>query len=90
MTDTELKPCPFCGSSPDFPKAKYVFGTCYCAGCDECGIATVSIQIIDCFDYPRGDVHNSWDENTKQYGIHYILVARAVAVEKWNNRITEI
>jgi len=91
--DNTTKPilllCPFCGSAPVFPESKDVYGTCYDAGCDECGIATISIQIIDCFDHPRGHVHNSWDEKEIQYGIEYIEVVRTEAINRWNRRAYE-
>lgn len=82
-----IKPCPFCGSKPDFPEAKDVFGTCYDFGCDNCGMALSSIQIIDCFDHPREHVHDSWNEEKLQYGIEYIEVARNNAIEMWNQRV---
>jgi len=81
-----LKPCPFCGAAPVFPDAKDVYGTCYDAGCEECGIATISLQIIDCFDHPRSHVHDSWDKDKIQYGLEYIEVARQEAIEAWNKR----
>lgn len=81
-----IETCPFCKSTPVFPEAKDVFGTFYDAGCEECGIATLSLQIIDCFDRPRDHVHDSWDDNKIQYGIKYIEVARKQAIEQWNTR----
>lgn len=84
--------CPFCGSEPDFPLVDDVYGTCYDAGCNDCGIATISIQIIDCFDYGespnREDVHNSWDDENVKYGDKFIEVARDEAIERWNTRAT--
>ncbi len=85
---SELLCCPFCGSRPVFPEAKYVFGTFYEGGCEDCGIPTISIQIIDCFDYPRDKIHDSWNEETFQYGVEYIEVARMRALAAWNNRAT--
>lgn len=84
--------CPFCGSAPVFPEIKDVYGTCYDAGCEDCGVATISIQIIDCFDYGkspnREDAHNSWDEVNIKYGDSFIEVARNEAIAMWNKRAT--
>ena len=84
--------CPFCGSKPEFPDAKDVYGTCYDAGCTECGIATISIQIIDCFDFDsspsREDAHNSWDNVNMRYSIEFIEVARNQAIQMWGTRAT--
>jgi hypothetical protein len=85
-TCTALLCCPFCGSEPVFPESKDTYGTCYEAGCEDCGLPTLSIQIIDCFDYPRDHVHYSWNESEIQYGIEYIEVARSEAIERWNKR----
>ena len=49
----DLLKCPFCGEEPEFPSAEDTYGTCYECGCDNCGIANISLHIIDCFDYPR-------------------------------------
>jgi hypothetical protein len=86
----EIKPCPFCASRPSFPEVKDVLGTCYDAGCENCGMAFMSIQIIDCFDYGespnREDAHNSWDENNIKYGDEFVGIARDIAVSRWNDR----
>lgn len=82
----ELKPCPFCGTKPMFPMSEDVYGTCYDAGCDVCGIPYISMQIIDCFPHPRGHVHDSWDNEKLQYGKEYIEVARKEAINLWNKR----
>ena len=85
-----MLPCPFCGAEPVFPEAKDVRGTCYDAGCEDCAIATISIQIIDCFDYGespnREDVNNSWDDENIKYGDKFIAAARNEAIERWNTR----
>jgi len=82
----DLLPCPFCGTIPDFSNSKDTYGTCYDGGCGGCGIATISIQIIDCFEHPRKHVHESWNDTISQYGIKYIEVARQQAIEQWNTR----
>lgn len=81
-----IKKCPFCGSTPEFPEAKNVFGTYYECGCNECGIPVMSLQIIDFFDYPRDAVHDSWDAEESRYGLKYIDKVRTEAIEMWNNR----
>lgn len=90
MSDIKLKPCPFCGSKPIFPEVKDAYGTWYEAGCEECGIATMSIQIIDYFDYEesptRAEAHASYCEKEMQYGFHYIGIARDAAIAEWNKR----
>ena len=87
---SEIPVCPICGSKPVFPEAKDVFGTCYDAGCEECGIVTISIQIIDCFDFDsvpsREDAHNSWDNEQMQYGIEFVNTARNEAIKMWSTR----
>lgn len=90
-TKPEILLCPFCGKAPVFPESKDVFGTCYDAGCNECGIATISMQIIDCFDYGEGhpnreDAHNSWDQDNIKYSEEIIEVARSEAISDWNHR----
>jgi len=86
MTD-EPKPCPFCGGTPVFPEPKDVFGTCYDVEC--CEVASINLQIIDCFDWPRQKVHTSWDNQSCQYGLEYIEVARQQAIKLWNTRPIE-
>lgn len=78
--------CPFCGKAPVFPAAKDVYGTCYEAGCDACGIASVSLQIVDCFHCTNEHVYDSWDNEKMQYGVEYIEVARRKAIKQWNTR----
>lgn len=86
-TESELLICPFCGSAPVFPDAKDVLGTCYEAGCEDCGMARADLQIIDCFDYPeRSPVNESWDNNPPRYGLEYVEIARQEAINRWNER----
>lgn len=88
-----IKPCPFCGETPIFPEAKDVLGTFYEVECRCCGIAGISIQIIDCFDYDgspsRGEVHNSWDDARLRYAEKFIAVARDEAAKLWNQRTND-
>jgi len=85
--DITVLPCPFCGNTPIFPKAKDVFGTYYEAGCEKCGIASISIQISDFFDdYKIDSVHDSWDNKAMQYGLEYIDEVRQESIELWNTR----
>lgn len=86
MMTEKILPCPFCGSKPDFPEAKDVYGTYYEYGCNDCCLATDSLSIIDCFDRPRDHVHDAWNGDTHQYGLEYIEVARKQAIEGWNSR----
>ena len=78
--------CPFCGETPVFPDSIDVIGTCYDCGCENCGIATISLQIIDCFNYPRDHVHESWDDVKMQYAPCYIDIARNEAINLLNSR----
>ena len=90
MSKQDLNPCPFCGAQPVFPEVKDVFGTCYEAGCEDCQIATMSMQIIDSFDHEqsptRAEVHESWCEESIQYGAAFIAIVRQEAITEWNDR----
>lgn len=93
MSDVKLKPCPFCGSAPEFPLVKDVYGTYFEAGCEDCGMATISIQIIDFFNYEetptRKNVHASYCEKEMKYEHQYVKIVRDIAIAKWNTRHDE-
>ena len=86
----DLLCCPFCGSEPIFPAAKDVLGTYYEAGCNDCGLAAISIQIIDCFNHTesptREDARDSWDQENIKYGDYFINIAINEAIKRWNAR----
>lgn len=83
----KIKRCPFCGSKPEFPDADGVLGTLYEAGCNNCCIANISIQIIDCFEgHERKSAQISWDNSSMRYGKRYIESAKSAAIEMWNKR----
>ena len=81
--------CPFCGSRPNFPESKDVYGTFYDAECGDCGIASISIQISDCFEFDatpsRDDLWDSWKD--MKYGDKFIEIVRNEAIEMWNKRV---
>lgn len=82
---TDLLGCPFCGSAPKFPADDEVFGTCYEAGCEDCGIARIDCQITDMVD-DRSGAHASYDNVTHKYGLAYIREVRGKAMRLWNAR----
>lgn len=85
--DKELAPCPFCGSEPVFLEASEWCGTWYEAGCEDCGIPTISLQIVDFFGDRRDELHSSWNDEEKRYGDEFINIVRNKAIEYWNNRV---
>ncbi|QDP48885.1 MAG: hypothetical protein Unbinned7794contig1000_29 [Prokaryotic dsDNA virus sp.] len=79
---SELKPCPFCGDTPEVPE--YEAGTCY----DDlgCCFAYVSIQICDLMTLEERQEDDSWSNTTFRYSQKYVDRAIAEAVSDWNTR----
>lgn len=90
ISQEHILPCPFCGSDPVFPAVDEVVGTCYYAGCEDCGIVTFDLQIIDFFEWnsapSRAAAHESWDKEKVRYGDEFIKIVRDWAILKWNTR----
>jgi len=82
MSD-ELKPCPFCGETPEIPECH---GTCYEFDCD-CGMSGSSIQISDLMTIEeRLACPNLCRENDFKYPDKYIKRAEKEAITAWNHR----
>lgn len=78
----ELKPCPFCGETPDLPSGD---GTYYVIECGECGGAVVGIQISDLMTIEE---RQSDPVTDYRYAEQFIERAKAKATELWNTRAT--
>ena len=78
----EVLPCPFCGSYPDLPTGD---GTQYEIECDDCGMASSSVQISDLMTIEE---RISVDFTDYRYPEEYINRARAESVSAWNRRIS--
>lgn len=78
----ELKPCPFCGETPDLPSGD---GTYYVIECRECGGAVVGIQISDLMTIEERQSDPFTDY---RYAEQFIERAKAKAAERWNTRAT--
>ncbi|BCD83638.1 hypothetical protein PSm6_00450 [Pseudomonas solani] len=78
----ELKPCQFCGGTPDLPSGD---GTYYVIECGKCGWAVVGVQISDLMtiEERRGDPFTNY-----RYAEQYIERAKAEAIKQWNTRAT--
>lgn len=77
--DIEIKPCPFCGGSPELPSGD---GTQYEMDCD-CGHASSSVQICDLMNHEerQGD-----DFINYRYAEKFIERAKKHCIENWNKR----
>lgn len=77
----ELKPCPFCGSTPSLPSGH---GTQYEIECNGCGQAMASVQICDLMTIEE----RVYDEfKNYRYGEEFIDRAKLAAIENWNTRV---
>lgn len=82
MTDT-LKPCPFCGNTPELPDG---FGTTqYEIECD-CGMSSSVVQICDLMTIEERSDDGSYNQATYSYSQQYIDRAKIYAIDKWNTR----
>jgi endogenous inhibitor of DNA gyrase (YacG/DUF329 family) len=80
-------PCPFCGHEVEFPESSQFHGTWYETQCDNCGLASVSLQICDFFPDQRDELHASWSDDNCSYGIEFTDKVRAEAIAMWNKRV---
>lgn len=78
----ELKPCPFCGETPELPDGD---GTQYDIECD-CGMASSSVQISDLMTIEERTEDQFTDY---RYEEKYIERAKNEAVKQWNTRFNE-
>ncbi|BCD88016.1 hypothetical protein PSm6_44230 [Pseudomonas solani] len=78
----ELKPCPFCGETPDLPSGD---GTYYVIECGKCGWAVVGVQISDLMTIDERQA-DPFTEN--RYAEQFIERAKAQATELWGRRAT--
>ncbi|MDN4147593.1 Lar family restriction alleviation protein [Pseudomonas tohonis] len=78
----ELKPCPFCGETPDLPSGD---GTQYEIECGSCGMAMASVQISDfmTIEERKADPFTNY-----RYAEQFIDRAKAEAINQWNTRAT--
>lgn len=81
MNEVELLPCPFCGSTPVLGSGD---GTYYEMGCDDCGIATISVSISF---YMTIDERIADPFTNFRFKEEFIERAKAVAIEEWNTRV---
>lgn len=83
----KLKPCPFCGGDAVFPDTSEIYGAWLDdAGCINCGIATISIQICD---YLTIEERDTWNNVKCRYGINALEKVRQIAIDMWNTRAGE-
>jgi hypothetical protein len=78
--NTELKPCPFCGGTPELPDE---VGTQYEIECGDCGQAVASVQIVD---YMTMEERASATFENCMYEAQFIDRAKKEAISRWNGR----
>lgn len=76
----ELEPCPFCGSTPEFPEG---IGTQYEIECNDCCQSIVGIQICDLMTLEERSTETF--ENYR-YSPQYVERAKQEAIKRWNTR----
>lgn len=76
----ELKPCPFCGGTPELPNG---YGTQYEIECGGCGQAKAGVQICDLMTLEERAADTFTDY---RYGEEFIERAKVEAIERWNTR----
>jgi len=79
--ENELKPCPFCGSHPEFDDT----GTQLELACNDCGIVTISIQISDLMSIDERCNNNNWDG--RHYKTEFVERAKKESIAQWNDRV---
>lgn len=79
-TDQELLPCPFCGESPELPDGD---GTQYEITCQECGGASVGVQICNLMTLEE---RSAEPFTNYRYGEMFVERAKQAAIEMWNTR----
>lgn len=84
MKIPELKPCPFCGRTPELPDGD---GSEYLIEC-VCGLARSGVFIVDCMNFEDRDM-GKFDFETGRYPQQFIDKAALVAIENWNTRMEQ-
>lgn len=76
----ELKPCPFCGDTPELPSGD---GTQYEIECSGCGQAMAGVQICDLMTLEErvADTFANY-----RYSEEFVERAKVEAIERWNTR----
>ena len=84
-----IKPCPFCGETPEVPDAYENQGSVYEIWCD-CGRATVLVQISDLMSDAEVQDVDSWSDYALSYKKEYITRAKDAALRLWNERAGDV
>jgi Lar family restriction alleviation protein len=78
----KLKPCPFCGQTPELPDGK---GTQYEIFCD-CGMAMSRVQICDLMTIEER-IEHPFSMRSLSYKGKFVERAKQEAIKQWNTRI---